>query len=46
MTIRVLIVDDHPVVRSGIAGMIETDPEISVCSEAGDGKQALASLAS
>lgn len=35
--IRVLIVDDHPVVRTGLRGMFETDPGFEVAGEAGDG---------
>jgi DNA-binding NarL/FixJ family response regulator len=39
--IRVLIVDDHPVVRTGLRGMFETDPSFEVAGEAGDGAQAI-----
>ena len=35
--IKVLIVDDHPVVRAGLRGMFETDPAFEVAGEAGDG---------
>jgi DNA-binding NarL/FixJ family response regulator len=35
--IRLLIVDDHPVVRAGLRGMFETDPGFSVVGEAADG---------
>ncbi|WP_405145236.1 response regulator transcription factor [Sphaerisporangium sp. NBC_01403] len=40
--IRVLIVDDHPVVREGLRGMLEADPGISVAGEAGSGDEAVA----
>ena len=40
--IRILIVDDHPVVRDGIRGMLAGDPELDVVGEASDGAQALA----
>ena len=30
---RVLIVDDHPIVRQGLARMIESAPDLSVCGE-------------
>ena len=39
--IRVLIVDDHPVVRTGLRGMFETDPGFVVAGEAGDGAAAV-----
>jgi DNA-binding NarL/FixJ family response regulator len=39
--IRVLIVDDHPVVRTGLRGMFETDPGFDVAGEAGDGAAAV-----
>ena len=40
--IRVLIVDDHPVVRDGLRGMLSGDPELEVVGEASDGAEALA----
>jgi DNA-binding NarL/FixJ family response regulator len=40
--IRLLIVDDHPVVRDGLRGMLESDPELTVVGEASDGVEALA----
>ena len=41
-TVRVLIADDHPVVRSGIRGMLASDPRLEVVAEAGDGAEAVA----
>jgi two-component system, NarL family, response regulator len=41
MTIRVLTVDDHPVVRTGIAAMIANEPDMAVVAEAGDGAAAV-----
>ncbi|HEY6740097.1 MAG TPA: response regulator transcription factor [Actinopolymorphaceae bacterium] len=41
MTIRLLIVDDHPVVRDGLRGMFDGDPDFEVVGEAGDGEQAV-----
>ena len=40
--IRLLIVDDHPVVRDGLRGMLSGDPDFEVVGEASDGAEALA----
>ncbi|WP_290051566.1 response regulator transcription factor [Amycolatopsis solani] len=45
MTIRVLLVDDHAVVRRGLRAFVETEPELSVLGEAADGARALDLLA-
>lgn len=39
--IRVLLVDDHPVVRRGIRSWLQRQPEIQVVGEAADGLEAL-----
>jgi len=39
--IRVLIADDHPVVRIGLRNMLQADPTIKVVAEAKDGVEAL-----
>ena len=39
--IRLLIVDDHPVVRDGLRGMFSGDPEFDVVGEASDGAEAI-----
>ncbi|KAF3886087.1 MULTISPECIES: response regulator transcription factor [Nostocales] len=39
--IRVLIADDHPVVRQGLAVMIEREPDLLVIAQAGDGISAI-----
>ncbi|GAA3805786.1 response regulator [Cellulomonas soli] len=39
--IRVLVVDDHPVVRSGLVGMLGVEPDIEVVGEAADGDEAV-----
>lgn len=45
MTIRVLVVDDHPVVRSGLVGMLAVEDDLDVVGEAGDGEEAVARVA-
>lgn len=39
--IRLLIADDHPIVRDGIRGMFTGDPRFEVAGEAADGAQAV-----
>ena len=41
MTVRVLVVDDHPVVRSGLRAMLATEGELIIVGEAGSGEEAL-----
>ncbi|QKW23018.1 response regulator transcription factor [Kitasatospora sp. NA04385] len=43
--IRVLVVDDHPVVRRGLRAMVEDLPEVTAVGEAADGAAALDLLA-
>ncbi|MCU0770139.1 MAG: response regulator transcription factor [Verrucomicrobia bacterium] len=38
---RILIVEDHPMMREGIANWINHDPELEVCAEAGNAAEAL-----
>ena len=40
--IRVIVVDDHPIVRSGIVGLLSLDEGIDVVGEASDGAEAIA----
>lgn len=44
MPVRVLIVDDHPVVRSGLHALLDTATDLEVVAEAGSGEEALALL--
>ena len=41
-TIRVILADDHAVVRRGVRALLEEAPDIEVVAEAADGHQALA----
>ncbi|MDA1360451.1 response regulator transcription factor [Glycomyces luteolus] len=42
--IRLLLVDDHPVVRRGLRGYLELEPDFTVVGEAGDGEEALRAI--
>ncbi len=39
--ITIIIADDHPIFRRGVREVIESDPQMQVLEEAGDGKRAL-----
>jgi DNA-binding NarL/FixJ family response regulator len=41
VTIRLLIVDDHPIVRDGLRGVFDGDPDFEVVGEAADGAEAV-----
>ncbi len=41
---RLVIVDDHPIVRQGLAQLLNMEPDIEVCGEAGSGAAAFALL--
>lgn len=42
--IRILIADDHPVVRAGLASMLATYPDLEVIGNVSDGNQTIAAL--
>lgn len=39
--IRVILADDHPVVRDGLAAIVNQQPDMQVVAEAGDGDEAI-----
>ena len=41
VSIRILVVDDHPVVRQGIAVLVETQPDMALVAEASNGREAI-----
>ena len=42
--IRILLVDDHALVRRGVRLILEQEPDLTVVGEAGDGAEAVAAL--
>src|SRR3954463_1148753 len=41
---KVLLVDDHPIVRQGLGQLINEEPDLAICAEAEDFNAALAAL--
>jgi len=39
--VTVLVADDHGIVREGLVRLLEADPELEVCGQAADGREAL-----
>jgi len=39
MAIRIVLADDHPIVREGLASVLETQPDFDVVGQAGDGAE-------
>src|SRR5690348_16982732 len=42
--IRIVIADDHPIVRKGLRNIIEEEPDLKVTAEAGDGVAGLSQI--
>ncbi|HMA35963.1 MAG TPA: response regulator transcription factor [Chloroflexia bacterium] len=45
MTIRLVLADDHPIVREGLAAVLETQPDFTIVGQASDGAAAVALVA-
>src|SRR6202030_1141572 len=39
--IRILVVDDHPVVRQGVAGLVGGQPDMTIVGHASNGREAI-----
>lgn len=42
MTVTLVLVDDHPIIRQGLCYLLEREPDFRIIGEAGDGVEALA----
>jgi DNA-binding NarL/FixJ family response regulator len=42
--IRVFVIDDHPIVRHGLAQLLAAEPDLELCGQAGDASGALAAV--
>ena len=40
-SIRILIADDHPIVRQGLVALLEQEPDITIVAQASNGKEAV-----
>jgi DNA-binding NarL/FixJ family response regulator len=43
-TIRVVVADDHPIVRQGLVALLEAEPDIEVVADVADGRAALVAV--
>src|SRR5690242_17764867 len=41
---RLVVVDDHPIMRQGLVQLINNEPDLSVCREAENARQALEAI--
>src|SRR5207245_10164565 len=41
MPFRILVADDHEVVRRGLCALLQAQPDWEICGEANDGREAL-----
>jgi DNA-binding NarL/FixJ family response regulator len=40
-SIRILVVDDHPIIRQGIGALVATQPDMTIVAEAANGREAI-----
>lgn len=45
MSIKVLLVDDHKIIRDGLSAILQTEDDIRIIAEAGSGQEALDKVA-
>ena len=43
-TIRVVVADDHPIVRQGVVALLQDEPDIEVVADVADGRAALSAV--
>src|SRR5262249_21966547 len=41
MKLRILVADDHEVVRRGLCALLQSQPDLEICGEASDGREAV-----
>jgi DNA-binding NarL/FixJ family response regulator len=41
MTVRILLIDDHPLVRTGLRAVLDAEPDLEVVGEADTGMRAI-----
>jgi len=39
--IRLMVIDDHPVLRQGVAALVEDEPDIKIIAQASNGREAV-----
>jgi DNA-binding NarL/FixJ family response regulator len=39
--IRILVVDDHPIVRQGVVGLVDGQPDMTIIAQASNGREAI-----
>ena len=39
--VRIVIIDDHPIIREGLGALIRTQPDLNIVAEASDGSEAV-----